>query len=89
MTMHPGDCACHLRHDKYAQEHVAYNTLQLPVLQDMIKIPRDILNISFGMVSIPQDMVKVSSDIINVLLYLEHASYDMAKVPHGKVNAPM
>jgi hypothetical protein len=75
MTMHPGNVACHPRHDKYAQEYVAVpmDTLQLPVLQDMITVPRDILNISFGMVIISQDMVKVSLDIINVLLYLEHA----------------
>jgi hypothetical protein len=76
MTIHSENGACHPRHDKYAQEHVAVSmdTLQLPVLQDMIKVPRDILNISFGMVSIQQDMVKVYLDIINVLLYLEHAS---------------
>jgi hypothetical protein len=58
MTMHPGNGEYHPIHDKYAQEHVAVfmYTLQLSVLQDMIKIPRDILNISFGMVSIPQDI---------------------------------
>jgi hypothetical protein len=65
MTMHPGNGACHPRHDKYVKEHVAVSmdTLQLPVLQDMINVPRDILNISFGMLSIPQDMIKVSLDL--------------------------